>query len=508
MAVRHEDFWHKLDIQQELLSQQEDFKEAEKKRLVEQFSNVIDITSLMDSKACRDLKIGLMNKCFELNPDSKRLFAAASKEFTDDMLEIVQERKAPKASKTLEMTPAHEKLSRKARLAEYSYLDLEKKWNEFVTKAENINSEMYGRLCEFAYDIDSWEMWKKFALILLWNQDDKNLRDEERVLFQCVRNSIDIRNNIIASSEQGWMWEVLTMTQLEVVINKKLRPVWDLTRKILSWIKSGTQKTIGWAIDAVNKSSWMIDNLWSKAKDSLIGIFKDWKTEIQEFWKEFLSKYEILWEPVNDPSTWFQAVLVQERWDDPKKWNKPNKEKTLLIRWTDEWIDIKKSDVQLWKWFLPDQLKPLIKFFEKIKSQFPNEKFNIVWHSLWWALAQLLSAIYKKDFINEVHTFNAPWIADLKKEFESKDEKPDQMINGKLNDYNTSWDYSFVYNTVNWDEIWNHWPHLWTTSEKLPWKLHFMRNMRENIESMKKEEFEKYFEKFSIKREDKNKYRH
>jgi hypothetical protein len=64
--------------------------------------------------------------------------------------------------------------------------------------------------------------------------------------------------------------------------------------------------------------------------------------------------------------------------------------------------------------FLPiRQSIDLIKFIERnTKYLWEWEKLKIMWHSLWWALSQIATAMYSW-LIEEAYTFNSPWTRNL-----------------------------------------------------------------------------------------------
>lgn len=67
------------------------------------------------------------------------------------------------------------------------------------------------------------------------------------------------------------------------------------------------------------------------------------------------------------------------------------------------------ADIDLYNWKLPEaQVKSLINFCRKHLNG--NEKVAIVWHSLWWALAQIGTSIY---WSSETYTFNSPGARNL-----------------------------------------------------------------------------------------------
>ena len=64
--------------------------------------------------------------------------------------------------------------------------------------------------------------------------------------------------------------------------------------------------------------------------------------------------------------------------------------------------------------FLPiRQSIDLIKFIERNTKDWPEwEKIKIMWHSLWWALSQIATAMYSWQ-VEEAYTFNSPWTRNL-----------------------------------------------------------------------------------------------
>ena len=103
-------------------------------------------------------------------------------------------------------------------------------------------------------------------------------------------------------------------------------------------------------------------------------------------------------------SSWFWAVYLQK--NDWRKY--------IAIRWT-EWLSDWKDLYADWKmalWKAPwEQIKAMTDFIDRCIT-IPWEKFSIVWHSLWWALSQIWTAMYV-DQINETYTFSSPWAKKL-----------------------------------------------------------------------------------------------
>ncbi|EKE28861.1 MAG: hypothetical protein ACD_3C00001G0002 [uncultured bacterium (gcode 4)] len=134
------------------------------------------------------------------------------------------------------------------------------------------------------------------------------------------------------------------------------------------------------------------------------------KPDEQELIKELLSKWFDIKKAVNNQfgtsksKSWFSWVLLE----NSKSW-----EKFFAIRWTDEWFwkDVN-AILSLIFWKPPVwQITDMQKFF--------NEKNNwndiqIVWHSLWWCISQILATI-EKWYVGNVFTYNAPWVEKIYK---------------------------------------------------------------------------------------------
>ena len=101
--------------------------------------------------------------------------------------------------------------------------------------------------------------------------------------------------------------------------------------------------------------------------------------------------------------SWLGAIMLEKDW-----------KKILSITWTeffkDWWRDLI-ADGKILIWNMPDkQVKDLIDFIDDNIEEW--EKFSIVWHSLGWTLAQIVTVMYA-DQIEETYTFNAPWAREL-----------------------------------------------------------------------------------------------
>jgi len=105
---------------------------------------------------------------------------------------------------------------------------------------------------------------------------------------------------------------------------------------------------------------------------------------------------------IKDPDTGFSTSVIE---------NIQTKEKTISFRGTDvnEFND-KVNDVFIGIGIPPiPQVKKMIQYMDWLKKRWIikwTERPNIVWHSLWWVLAQICSTMYET---NQTFTFNSPW---------------------------------------------------------------------------------------------------
>jgi len=153
--------------------------------------------------------------------------------------------------------------------------------------------------------------------------------------------------------------------------------------------------------------------------------------------------------------SWFWWVMLED---------KITKEKIIAIRWTEikDWWDLK-ADKQLVFNKVPiEQTKEMINFINK--NLWVNEKFKIVWHSLWWALSQIATAIFS-DRIIETYTFNSPWAKKLEVNIKQVPEKVRQYFErfdkNKAKEEtwdlvtNVKWNKWLKLIADLWEDIWN-----------------------------------------------------
>jgi hypothetical protein len=159
-------------------------------------------------------------------------------------------------------------------------------------------------------------------------------------------------------------------------------------------------------------AEWIYD--WSKALKAFLllmwlhKLVEKKEQEAQQNFENLKQDYKIVdyfpnetkWD---EDSSWFWAVFLEKDW-----------KKYIAIRWT-EWLNDWKDLYADWKmtlWKAPwKQMKAMTDFIDRCIM--PWEKFSIVWHSLWWTLSQIWTAIYANQ-IKETYTFNSPWAKNLK----------------------------------------------------------------------------------------------
>ena len=208
-----------------------------------------------------------------------------------------------------------------------------------------------------------------------------------------------------------------------------------------------------WEITYLINPSNFKDNL-QYIKPALEQIKQERKVQLQRKLSQLKGFKIIEFEKTNSG---FAAVAFED-----KNWNI-----YVGIRWTEfswnpfktDWKDVK-ADIQLVIKHIPDQVKDLIKFIQKLKSDYPNKKIVVVWHSLWWALTQICTTLFP-NIVIESYTFNSPWADNLKwtiswydsfkKLYESN------RFNNKVRDkiFNVRWDGRFSPITDLWEDIWN-----------------------------------------------------
>ena len=129
----------------------------------------------------------------------------------------------------------------------------------------------------------------------------------------------------------------------------------------------------------------------------------------------------------------------------------------------------------------------MIKFIDRCKKEYLQkwEKFIIIWHSLWWALSQIATAMYKEE-VTETYTFNSPWAKNLNVS------ESDRLKFAKINDFVHTKDSKQVADlitNVKWTDwislISNLWEDIWTFKIELLWlSSHSITEMIKYIENL------------------------
>ncbi|EKE26960.1 MAG: hypothetical protein ACD_4C00105G0002 [uncultured bacterium (gcode 4)] len=492
--------WHdKLDIWNEL--QKEALLDEHKVELARDYEKFLHEMALLNPKLCKEFKINTLRICANMNPENRTQLAFLVSEYTSDIMSFVESNvdgRIPNKEKTEEHTELH----RKAQLAEYSYLDFEKKWDGYIQQVEKFEWNSYEDICKIAYGIDSWDMENKVYNVIFEGWNDDSLDDNEKMIVAYLKTELwaEWSDTMFATSGADTLKRWNDLEKAKGKVKSRLSNIRSWIHEFITWLKDVKDLTLDTVIKTFEVTAYVDAHTKELLKWLIMNIFENSKQKSLKLWQEFQDKYDILSDPENDTTSWFQAMLVSERR------NKDPNELTLLLRWTDEMKDIW-SDLQILEWWeLPEQVKPMLTYFKKLISKYPDKVFNVIWHSLWWALAQILTLLYP-DKVKWAHTFNAPWIKHIKNTFNELDINSfDVDTIRRLRNYNPEKTLDNVFNTVNHDEIWNFKEHVWVDSQKLPWRLHFMKKLKETIDVLGNDEFMKYFEIF-IKWENSHKKR-
>lgn len=279
---------------------------------------------------------------------------------------------------------------------------------------------------------------------ILTDKNDKNITDIIDVAL--LKNKQDIaKNNQINKTK-------LVLAKNEIDINSLvISDTWNAW-----WLKdlSNFENKIQISTNFIKQNRDKITEALIKLKEEKISEYYWQFEEFKEKWDfKILSYYP---EENSDDTSWFQCVLFEKDW-----------KKILSIAWT-KFSDISwdiMADFSIFLWKIPEaQTKSMIDFF-KNNLEWQND-ITIVWHSLWWVLTQIATAIYWEEWkIKEAYTFNSPWAKDLKvsikqdnpykKELENftKNRKYDN-IEEKIT--NVKWNEWFNFVAGKWVDIWKY----------------------------------------------------
>lgn len=350
----------------------------------------------------------------------------------------------------------------------------------------------------------------------------KDPRTEEKIRLAKM-NPLDIRN----------------LSPKELLVLNTINQM-DSDERYHSVLASNETISILWGRPDVPTTSGIItpDRGFKEKYNSLLNNL----TTILKWWTDIIRTFESLIRNFKSQTQWekehrLQSIkekwyeIVKQIWDEKtgfsmtvmKNINEQWKERyTFAIRWTDEWKDIIWSDKDIWMKRLPEQMISLIRTLSKdedVKKILNNRdnEIEVTWHSLWWNLAQIMTALYP-DRIHQTYSFNGPWVKKLwpldndelitlsrdDKELYELVLKAQQRFFENTN--NPKYRFTNIMNVVNKDVIGNIGTHLWLKTAEFWTNSHFLRDLRENIEKLSETEFERVFN-FLFKVRDNNKTR-
>ncbi len=302
---------------------------------------------------------------------------------------------------------------------------------------------------------------------LFWNPNIASLSDDEKYLYEYIVNNKNIEPDYTITLNQKWE-EIMKMAWLPRQI---LAQNDERYQSILSDANLGNFNE-----EISRKKAILINwiNSLIKAKE------KDAEQNLEKLKQEYkiLDYYpnESKWEK---SESWFWATLLEKGW-----------KKYITIRgteWLSDWWDLW-ADTKMVFWKIPNsQTKEMIKFIDRCKKEYFKEweKFVIIWHSLWWALSQIATAMYNNE-VDETYTFNSPWAKNLNVSAE------DRFKFAKINDFvhnKDSKQVSDLITNVKWTDwislISSLWEDIWTFKIELSWlSSHSINEMIKYIENL------------------------
>ena len=271
---------------------------------------------------------------------------------------------------------------------------------ETETLSEKEKVIKYAQISELAYweyeTTDNWEVQLTKVnldplsfpnLKNLTNTPPDKLTPEEKVLYTFIQENKDNYN---------------LNTQVDNNISDILKLAWYDTS--INTISSTETNISEWLLESIREQQLIIAWLTKVKKQKT----NETNESLQQLKQDFkISDYYPKWQDRDE--SWFQALILED-----KQWNKH-----ISICWTKiEWLDTDLRDVWedviMLNNFLPiRQSIDLIKFIERNTKDWPEwEKIKIMWHSLWWALSQIATAMYSWQ-VEEAYTFNSPWTRNL-----------------------------------------------------------------------------------------------
>lgn len=369
--------------------------------------------------------------------------------------------------------------------AEYSYINQNKFWEKLNQKKENkldekkeITKEDLNTFSKMnllnMYETFEWNKKKKkeFVLNLINNKDELFKNEYFAIIIKDLNTKIPYYSANQYASNWLTPYNKIDVNKTENDINIFLTKIWNAIKSFLeTWIR-----------------------VWYNISDLVKKSFENWEEKEKELIVDFDKKYEVLskWlKTSEDTKTWFSWSIIKEKWSNNK---------TLLIRWSDDfkdWIDNNTHIAMKDK--LPPQVESVILFIEEAKAKWiikTWEELNIVWHSLGWWLAQIISIMYKDEFKNlKTYTFNSPWVAWIEANINSDNKIVNEKVDYYKNNLSKFKNNNFVLNIRNNDIVWNldDDNHIWMKTWKIDWYSHFLDSLNLSIKEMSIEEFNKKF---------------
>lgn len=431
-------------------------------------ASFVDVSNIsMSMKNYREMKQQNQLEEREEKKDVEMILLA----FNSPRQQVNIEQNPKNTSKDIEKTDK-QKLVEYWKLADLSYIELKTDKNKSWNDKYSFNNLKLDPL-----------VYPNIQTVVSWDELDEikisSLTKEERELYEYIQDWLKTDNN------KEYLVDTPTIEE-----KRFLSSLW-LNEQNLA---ENEEKYRTVLTDIMPKTTY--DQKYSRTRYLANTFFRNQLKESKENFDKLKQDYTILdyfpneqkWE---NWDSWFWGVLLEKWW-----------KKFIAIRWTEitDFWDLK-EDSKLAIWRFPDkQSKDLIKFIDRVIK--PWEKFNIVWHSLWWALSQITTSMYANQ-VEETYTFNSPWVANLTidnsdrqkfvkfRDFEYNKEKVwDKIVNVR-------WD-SWIMPIANlWKDLWNYEIVLKNLlSHSITETVSYIEKLDKNSEELKKVKIKKKEEKY------------
>lgn len=389
-------------------------------------------------------------------------------------------------------------------LSGLSYMDMERDTTtgEYkVSQAETLDPYDRQELARFINILKDPRTEERIRFAKMNPLDIRNLSPKELLVLNTINqmNSNEKNHSILASNDTvSILWgipDVPTtggMIGLNTGFKEKYDSFIDNLTEILKWGVYATKTLWRWIGNFKSQTQW----------------------EKEQKLHSMNEKWYVIMKQMQDSKTGFSMTVMK---NTDKSW----KEKyTFAMRWTNEWKDIKWSDVDIWNERLPEQMISLVRTLNRDEDmrkilEDKNSEIEVTWHSLGWNLAQIMTALYP-DRIKQAYSFNWPWVRQLWK-IDQKTlnelKKEDVELSGLVlsaqqqffeNRDNPRNSFVNVMNVVNKDRIGNTWTHIWLKTAEFWTDSHFLWDLRENVEKLSEAEFRRVFD-FLFKKRDSQK---